>query len=166
MADSINNFIKSTHLFEKIKRVEYFVGTFIFLSTAIGITTIFMQYNNQRLIESTATPDDLDVINMKVNSAIRGYTSIHSANLERKIDCLRDTLDMVMETQQSILREFGDLNRYKICMNVGTSTTPVNHFTPIKDNDISDDEIAHEGYDNMPLNNATKCTKSSAWFLI
>ena len=76
ITETINNFIKNTKVFEKIKRVEFFIGTFFVISSAVGAFSIYMQYSNNKLIEDTATIEDLNVNKNIIVNSLSGYMNV------------------------------------------------------------------------------------------
>jgi hypothetical protein len=51
LSEIISNAIRNTKVFEKIEKIEFYIGSFVIMSTIVGLTNIYMNYNNSNKIK-------------------------------------------------------------------------------------------------------------------
>lgn len=57
ISETITNVFKKTKVFEKIAKIEFYIGSFVVVSSIIGITNIYMNYYNFNKIENLRRTD-------------------------------------------------------------------------------------------------------------
>lgn len=169
ISETITGVFKKTKIFEKMEKMQFLVGTFVMITSIIGITSIYMNYSNSNKIYQISY---LISENQETISNLNNVECIIK-KLENKIVQLEFKIDILLGNQKNIMNDIKNLPIYKIQkihgINVSTSTSA---FSPIKTNcnmnifyenkeilvnekinDVDDNELLDECYDSIPLNN-------------
>lgn len=166
ISETITGVFKKTKIFEKMEKMQFLVGTFVMITSIIGITSIYMNYSNSNKIYQISY---LISENQETISNLNNVECIIK-KLENKIVQLEFKIDILLGNQKNIMNDIKNLPIYKIQgINVSTSTSA---FSPIKKsninilyedteivdnhrkiNDADDNELLDECYDSIPLNN-------------
>lgn len=182
ISDTISDVFKKTKIFEKIESFEFYVGSFVFISSIIGIAGITVNYYSNKSINNKL--DKLNKIHKLVEQNNREICEIKNLLNENqsKISIIRDEYIMLFDRQQKITQEILNLPLLNICNinNNNISRESSDLSTLIEDTvekketiiqetkeiPIEEDELVNECYDSIPLSNAKKLTgiKSLIWF--
>lgn len=177
ITETITNAFKKTKVFEKLGKIEIYIGSFIVVSSIISLTSIYMQYSNMEKIK-------------RLEDKIEGSKNVLKQNIElnqhinllcyRKIvKHIKDGIDVSVDTQKKMIEKIMDVkllleNSKRELVSETTSMTDFNSVKSIdsidgwKDNiikqenvkEMEDDELLNECYDSIPLNNLKKNTTS------
>ena len=175
ISETISNVFKKTEVFEKIKKVKFYIISFIIVSSIIGLTSIYINYCNQDKIKN-------------LEDKIQGTENVLKYNIEinRKqnqliYNKLIDQLKNEIEITSKLIDKLNE-NQYFTPEMISTSTS-MSSFSPLRiilsprnddwnnhiimQDDIKemeDDELIKECYDSIPLNNLKKNTSLSWLF--
>lgn len=156
ISETIIGIFKKTKIFEKMEKIQFLVGTFVMVTSIIGITSIYMNYlNSSKICKISENQENIsNIIEIKDIARIK--------KLENEINKLELKIDILLENQKNMMNDITNLPIYKIQkiqgINVSTSTStfsPEKYFTIKKINDVdnNDNELLDECYDSIPLNN-------------
>jgi len=177
ISETITNAFKKTNVFEKIGKIEIYIGSFIIVSSIISLTSIYLNYSAtnkiQRLEEKIEGSKNVLKHNIETNRYLN--MSYHSKLIKQ----FRNQSNVLSDTQEKITEKILEIKSLipdskKEVVSVSTS---VSSLSPIKSIDsidgwkeniiqeddikaIEDDELLNECYDTMPLNNLKKNTTS------
>jgi len=176
ISETITTVFKKTKVFEKIGKIEIYIGSFIVISSIISLTSIYMNYCNMDRIK-------------KLEDKIEGCENIlkHNIQINRLENALHHhkiikNIKDGTTRQEKIIEKIMDMNlllqnskRQLISQTTSMSAlSPFKSIDPIdewKNNlihqedikyieDMEDDELMNECYDSIPLNNLKKNTNS------
>ncbi len=190
ISDAISDVFKKTKVFEKIQNFEFYVGSFVFISSIIGISGIAINYYNNQVINEKLSKLNrlLENNSRETNKTLAKYYDLsdkhHNEILKiaynngDKITEIRNEYIMLFDRQQNIIREILNLPLLnKDCISRELSNlSQLIEDTPEKKSEIivqetkeisvEEDELVDECYDSIPLSNAKKVTgiKSLIWF--
>lgn len=185
ISESITSVFKKSEVFEKWEKTQIYVTSFLFISSIVSLTSIYLNYINAK-----------DLYNIRLGMAENETTlesiirvnHIHSLNehckLKSEISTLGKQFSEIIENQKIIINHLEEIkNRYDVNSVIQTDTkssnTSINSFSPNKvpslviectldiseDNKEQDyDELLNECYDSIPLNNIKKNTNLSWLF--
>jgi hypothetical protein len=172
LSEMVTKALKKTEIFEKILKIEFYVGSFVLISTLMGITTIYMNFSNKNNIDTIKQDicENERVVKYNIESNHR-QNLLQYDNLKSEFFILNKKISELIEHQQNIinqLEEIKSINKSEehiICNHISTSTS-MSSFSPIKITntifeDVRDheyDELLNECYDTIPLNNLKKNT--------
>jgi uncharacterized coiled-coil protein SlyX len=184
ISETISIAFKKTKVFEKMGRMQFLFGTFVIITSFIGITNMYMSYlnltkMNEAFIKKSNSNESLHKLENKIeelekiigeNIHVIEKTNDNIKNLECKIHNLEEKITIY----QHSLNEIKDSVQIKIEKN-----TTMTSFSQTEDLEIKlghskcneeskynleeDNELINECYDNIPLNNAKKMTGFN-WF--
>ncbi len=172
LSEIVTKALKKTEIFEKILKIEFYVGSFVLISSVMGLTSIYMNFSNRNNIYTIKQDIDGSERVLKCNiETNRRLNSLRYDNLKSEFLILNNKISELIEHQQNIinqLEEIKSINKSEehiICNRISTSTS-MSSFTPIKITntifeDVRDheyDELLNECYDTIPLNNLKKNT--------
>jgi len=181
LSETITNTLKKTEVFEKIGKIEFYIGSFVILSSIIGLTNIYMNYHTtnkiKQLEEKLEGSENVLKYNIEIN---RKQLAICYNKI---IEQLKNETSASIDTQQKITEKLMEI---KVLMqnskkDVISASTSVTSFSPIKSvnsmddwkhniieqeefKKCEDDELINECYDSIPLNNLKKNTGLSWLF--
>jgi hypothetical protein len=173
ITNSISDVFKKTKIFEKIQRFEFYIGSFVFISSIIGITGIGINYYNNDLInkklDKLYNNKELNEIKeLKELNVIKELNEIKEILNENKnkVTEIRNEYIILFERQQKILEEILNINCYRennSRESILPDEIPINNTELISE---PDDELIDECYDSIPLSNAKKVPsiKNLIWF--
>ena len=190
ISDAISDVFKKTKVFEKIQNFEFYVGSFVFISSIIGISGIAINYYNNQVINEELSKLNrlLENNSRETNKTLAKYYDLsdkhHNEILKiaynngDKIMEIRNEYIMLFDRQQNIIREILNLPLLnKDCISRELSNlSQLIEDNPEKKSEIivqetkeisvEEDELVDECYDSIPLSNAKKVTgiKSLIWF--
>lgn len=191
ITESITNSLKKTEVFEKFGKFEFYVNSFLIITSIVGVTSIYMNISNIDRINNIKTDIQGNENILKYNIQInRKRNLIEHSNLKSEILILNKQLSLLLENQEKIINELEEMKLIKISeqnrlsINISkidciSASTSMNSFSPIKipaildenvsnvANDVTDhdyDELLNECYDAIPLNNFKKNTGLSWLF--
>jgi hypothetical protein len=180
ISETITNAFKKTKVFEKIGKIEIYIGSFIVISSIISLTSIYMNYCNMDRIK-------------KFEDKIEGCENILKHNIEinrlknalhhhKIIKNIKDGITISNDAQEKIIEKIMDMNLLlqnskRQLISQATSMTALSPFKSIASNDewkenvihgedikdMEDDELLNECYDSIPLNNLKK--KTNSWLI-
>ena len=188
ISETITNAFKKSKIFEKIEKFEMYFGSFLLITSIVGITTISINMLARQ-----------DIINIKENiegnenvlkyhiDVNRKRNLIEHCSLKSEILMLNNQLLLLLENQEKIISLLEDIkiiknsDEHRLSINISkidciSASTSMNTFSPIKiplldKNNITDDvkdqeydELLNECYDAIPLNNLKKTTGLSWLF--
>jgi len=152
---------KKTQLFEKLIKIEFYSGTFMILSSLMGLSCVYIHFFNGKSLHQIQRQ-----IEISENAVIY--------NMDVQIAKIDSKLSKILENQQFIIHQLDEMKSMKktedlmICT-TGTSMSsfspikiPTNIYDDIRENDY--DELMNECYDTIPLNNVKKNTGLSWLF--
>jgi hypothetical protein len=164
ISETITNVFKKTELFKKIEKIEFYVGSFVIVSSIIGITSIYMNYCNFNKIEN-------------LKEQIKGNENVLKYNIEINRKQNQVIYNKLIEQLKSEIENTSRLiDKIKVLKpEMISASTSVSSFAPLKvitshsnnhiiQEDIEDDELINECYDSIPLNNVKKTTGLSWLF--
>ncbi len=190
ISDAISDVFKKTKVFEKIQNFEFYVGSFVFISSIIGISGIAINYYNNQVINEKLSKLNrlLENNSRETNKTLAKYYDLsdkhHNEILKiaynngDKIMEIRNEYIMLFDRQQNIIREILNLpllNENCISRELSNLSQLIED-TPekkpeiivqeTKEISVEEDELVDECYDSIPLSNAKKVTgiKSLIWF--
>lgn len=131
---------KKTKVFEKLDKIQFYMGSFLLFTTVICMTSIAIQYSN-----TTAIYENTRIINNNKRDIID------------KINNLEDEIMKMMESRET--------KEDNILINKHQHQEKEDTDKPEdKDANNGDDELINECYDSIPLNNNKKITGIKKWF--
>lgn len=192
ISETITHAFKKTKVFEKIGKLEIYIGSFIFVSSIISLTSIYMNYCNmdklKRLEEQIEGSENVVKHNIEIN---RLQNSLCNHNI---VKYLKDLKTISLDTKEQVIQNIMEIkillqNSKKEIISRGTSMSLLSQVKSIdsidgwNDNNLEDtkedvenireeeddtkeqedDELLNECYDSIPLNNLKKNT--SSWFI-
>ena len=169
ISETIINVFKKTEVFEKIGKIgkmQFYVNSFLIISSIIGLTNIYINYCNidkiDNLEEKIKESENILKYNIKIN---RKQNQIIYNNL---INELKNEVELTSK----LFNQIKESKMYKPEMI--SASTSISSFSPIKiilppenndcDNniimqkEIEDNELLNESYDSIPMNNLKKNT--------
>lgn len=186
ITESITNAFKKTEVFEKIGKFEFYVNSFLIITSIVGVTSIYINILNRERIKDIKQDIQGNENVLKYNIQInRKRNLIEHCNLKSEILILNKQLALILENQEKIINELEEMKLIKISeqnklsINISkidciSASTSMNSFSPIKipallddnhSNNVADDvkdqdydELLNECYDAIPLNNLKKNT--------
>ena len=171
LSDMVTKALKK-EVFEKILKIEFYVGSFVLISSVMGLTCIYMNFSNSNNIDTIKQDIDGSERVLKYNIEInRKQNSLQYDNLKSDFFMLNKKVSELIEQHQSMINQLEEIKsikkpeEYMICNRISTSTS-MSSFSPIKITntifeDVRDneyDELLNECYDTIPLNNLKKNT--------
>jgi hypothetical protein len=186
MSETITTAFKKTKLFEKIGKIEFYVGSFIIISSIFTLTNMYMNYSNMNKIKHIEKKIEGSENKLKHNIEInRMENSLCNHKIVKYLKHIKSDLD---DTQQKIMEKIMEINMLfqiskKELISIGTSMSDLpkvrsidsidgwndsnNEVENIKEMEdfkvLEDNELLNECYDSIPLNNLKKNT--SSWFI-
>ena len=170
ISETIINVFKKTEVFEKIGKIgkmQFYVNSFLIISSIIGLTNIYINYCNidkiDNLEEKIKESENILKYNIKIN---RKQNQIIYNNL---INELKNEVELTSK----LFNQIKESKIYKPEMiSASTSISSFSQNLPPENHDIyvidkknnDDDELINECYDSIPLNNLKKNTGLN-WFL-
>ena len=180
ISETITNAFKKTKVFEKIGKIEIYIGSFIVVSTIISLTNMYINYCNMDRIKC-------------IEDKIEGTENVLKHNIEinrlqnslcnhKIINHIKEGTDISVYSYQTVIEKI--MNMKLLLQNskkdVISTTTSISDLSPIKTfksidsidgwkndvihqediKDMEDDELLNECYDSIPLNNLKKNTNS------
>lgn len=181
ITDTLNNIFKKSKIFEKLDKIQFYIGTFIFFSSMIGITSITINYinmnkiiQNEKTIKKNMSNIEEKIDNLKINEKIN--------KLNLKIDDMENKIIFLLDKQKESLDEIKNLPLLNILKkdSISRSTsissilddlspkkkfdeTEVFNSNIIENENNKDDELIDDCYDIIPLNNSKKVTGFKSW---
>ncbi len=190
ISDAISDVFKKTKVFEKIQNFEFYVGSFVFISSIIGISGIAINYYNNQVINEKLSKLNrlLENNSRETNKTLAKYYDLsdkhHNEILKiaynngDKIMEIRNEYIMLFDRQQNIIREIlnlpllnencisRELSNLSQLIEDTPEKKPEIIIQETKEIHVEEDELVDECYDSIPLSNAKKVTgiKSLIWF--
>lgn len=190
ISDAISDVFKKTKVFEKIQNFEFYVGSFVFISSIIGISGIAINYYNNQVINEKLSNLNMLLENnsRETNKKLAKYYDLsdkhHNEILKiaynngDKIMEIRNEYIMLFDRQQNIIREIlnlpllnencisRELSNLSQLIEDTPEKKPEIIIQETKEIHVEEDELVDECYDSIPLSNAKKVTgiKSLIWF--
>ncbi len=191
ITESITNAFKKTEVFEKIGKFEFYINSFLIITSIVGATSIYINILNRARIDDIKRDlqgtENILKYNIQIN---RKRNLIEHCSLKSEILILNKQLSLLLENQEKIINELEEMKLIKISeqnklsINISkidciSASTSMNSFSPIKIpavldencvsnvDDVKDqdyDELLNECYDAIPLNNLKKNTGLSWLF--
>lgn len=192
MSETITTAFKKTKLFEKIGKIEFYVGSFIIISSIFTLTTMYMNYSNMSKIKHIEKKIEGSENKLKHNIEInRMQNSLSNHKIVKYLKHIKSDLD---DTQEKVMEKIMEINMLfqiskKELISTATSMSDLPKVRSLdsiddwkddinkKDNIdelenikamedfkvLEDNELLNECYDSIPLNNLKKNT--SGWFI-
>lgn len=180
ISETITIAFKKTKIFEKIYKIEIYVGSFIIISSIIGLTNIYINYSTmnkiKRLEEKIESNKNVLKHNIETNRQLNtSYNSKLIKQIKNNSEILSDRQDKLTEKIIEIKSLLPNSKKEVI-----TTTTSMRGLHPVKSvdsidgwkeniiqqeqvKDMEDNELLNECYDTIPHNNLKKNTNS--WFI-
>lgn len=173
VSETITNIFKKTEVFEKIENIQFYLNSFVVISSIIGITSIYINYCNldkikclEYKIKETEKILNYNIkINRKQNQII--YNKLID-ELKKQVEISSKLISKITETQSfkpemiSASTSITSFSPLKITMPIETDDIVNQNDDWVNQNDYknnnidSDDELIKECYDSIPMNNAKK----------
>ena len=172
ISESITNVFKKTEVFEKIEKVEFFINSFIIVSSIFGLTSIYINYCNLNKIKNLEEKirETKDILKHSIEINLKQNLLSHENTITKLLENQNLNILLLQEEKQL---EFSK----KELISTSTSTSsllPLKIIIPhenddlknniIKQEEIEDNELINECYDSIPLNNLKKNTGLSWLF--
>lgn len=170
LTDALNNIMKKTKFFEKLDKIQFYVGSFVLFSSIIGIAGIFIQYsninNNKKIIDKIELKynENLHHLNNKISDL--EYKLVYLMdNQQNYLDKIKHSPLIIIGKQENIstsssISSLIDLSK----KNINEQNEENKQKCKIEQKDIiEDDELINECYDIIPLNNNKKITGIKRW---
>lgn len=185
LAESIDNAVKKTKLFDKLNRLEFLIGTFLMIPIvgmiSFGITNYYIHKQNKE--HHNENSELYDNLNESINE--------HTSRLESRIYKLEEKIMQLIEQQQLCIKEEEEYSLSESASDISSVTVITeDHMSSTmqidtvcievvseKNKEIcqekeddkhkeEDDELINECYDSIPMNNIKKITgvNSLFWF--
>lgn len=168
-------------VFDKWEKIEFYVSSFLLISSIMGLTTIYLNYSHTTdlcTIKQSIAKNDTTL------ESIVHVNHLHNLNeqckLNSELSTIEKQLSEIIENQKIIINHVEEIKNLNDIKFVNKSTnTSMNSFSPNKvsslviectldineDNKEQDyDELSNECYDSIPLNNIKKHTNLSWLF--
>jgi len=178
ISETITNAFKKTKVFEKLGKIEIYIGSFIVVSSIISLTSIYMQYSNMEKIKRLEEKIEGSKNVLKQNIDLNQHINVLSCR--KIVKHIKDVTDISVDTQKKMIEKIMETNLLllqnskKEFVSESTSMSAFHSFKSIdsvdgwKDNmikqedvkEMEDDELLNECYDSIPLNNLKKNTTS------
>jgi hypothetical protein len=185
-SEILTNAFKKTKVFEKIGKIEIYIGSFIVLSSIISLTSIYINYFTINKIKKLEDKIEASKNVLKHNiETNRQLNTSYNSKLSKQ---LKNQSEMLCDTQQKLTEKIIEIksilpNSKKELISVSTSVSslsPVKSVKSVKSVDsidgwkdniiqqenvkeMEDNELLNECYDTIPLNNLTKNT--TGWLI-
>jgi len=185
MSETITNVIKKTSLFEKIKNIEFYFGSFVIISSIVGITSLVMHYSNINQIKKNQ--EEIDILKKSIITNAKDIL-IGIEHLDEKLSKLDKVIVISLENQLNCLNEIKNLP----LLNIGkidklsrstsissifleSTLPPLQKSPPIildddwhiseqeEKNKYDENELNNDCYDSIPLSNIKKITGKKSW---
>lgn len=178
----VSNTLNTTEVFEKLLTIEFYTGSFVLVSSFMGLMSMYMFFSNNnymaRIRNDIEESEDVVKYNIEIN---RNSHTIQYDNIKTDLVILNKQLSELIENQQKMVIHFEEIliqmeenkikraEDYMMYNRISTSTS-MSTFSPIKitntnfedvrghDHDHDYDELINECYDAIPLNNLKKNT--------
>lgn len=186
MSGTITTAFKKTKLFEKIGKIEFYVGSFIIISSIFTLTTMYINYSNMNKIKNIERKIEGSENKLKHNIEInRIQNSLSNHKIVKYLKHIKSDLD---DTQEKVMEKIIEINMLlqnsqKELISKATSMSDLSQVQSIDSIDdleeninkeenikeledfkeLEDNELLNECYDSIPLNNLKKNT--SGWFI-
>jgi hypothetical protein len=107
ISEMVSKALKKTEVFEKILKIEFYVGSFVLVSSIMGLTCMYMNFSNSNYMASIRNDikesEDVMKYNIEMN---RKDNSIQYDNLKSDFFILNNKLSELIEHQQKIVIQF------------------------------------------------------------
>lgn len=177
ISETITNAFKKTKVFEKIGKIEIYIGSFIAVSTIISLTTLYINYFNIDRIK--LLEDKLEGTENVLKHNIEINRQQNALCHHKIVKHIKDSKAILIDSENKIIEKIMDVklllqNPKKDLVSETTSMSGFSSFKSIdsingwKENiikqedvkEMEDDELMNECYDSIPLNNLKKNTNS------
>ena len=103
LSECINNFFKKPEVFNKIEKVQFYIGSFVLISSIIGITGILLNYSNSNEINKLNKKIKDTELSIKDNVTLSRTLILNLT--ENKINQLKDKMYNLFEDNINSLYE-------------------------------------------------------------
>ena len=103
LSECINNFLKKPDVFNKIEKVQFYIGSFVLISSIIGITGILINYSNSNEINKLNKKIKDTELSIKDNLTLSRTLILNLT--ENKINQLKDKMYNLFEDNINSLYE-------------------------------------------------------------
>jgi hypothetical protein len=181
ISETISIAFKKSKVFEKIEKFEMYFGSFLLISTVAGLTCIAINVITGFKVDNIKKEIEGNERVLKYNIEInRKRNSIEHCSLNSEILILNKQLSLLLENQDKLINQLGEIKLIKkteenmLSINILkndyiSDCSSITTLSPIKNQEILDnncntikdqdyDELLHECYDNIPMNNCKKNT--------
>lgn len=168
ISETITNVFKKTQVFEKMEKIQFYVNSFVIISSVVGLTSIYINYYHldkiKRLEEKIQGSENVLKYNIEINR--KQFQIVYNKLIEQ--------LKNEVELTSKLFNQLKETQIYKPEMI--SASTSISSFSPVKiilpienddwnnNNIMEDDELMNECYDSIPLNNLKKTTGLSWLF--
>ena len=188
ISETITSAFKKTEVFEKFGKIQFYINSFLIVTTIIGVTSISINLLTRSEINDIKHELQGNENVLKYHIDInRKRNLIEHCNLKSEILILNKQLSLLLENQEKIVSSLEEMKliknseEHRLSINISKidcmpASTSMNTFSPIKipliletnnGDDVKDqeyDELINECYDAIPLNNLKKNTGLSWLF--
>lgn len=157
LSEMVSKALKKTEVFEKILKIEFYVGSFVFISSIMGLSCIYMNFSSNFTSSFKKQIEEND-------NKVKSDFFILNTNLAQLVEN-QQNITVQLEELKVYICELKSMNKSPDYNRISTSTS-MSSFSPIKitntifedagDHDY--DELMNECYDTIPLNNLKKNT--------
>lgn len=177
ISESITNTIKKTEAFEKLGKIEFYISSFVIISSIMGLTCVYMNYSTCKEIYNTKKQIQGNENVIKYNIEINRKRNLSEhCKIKSEILILGKQLSEIIENQKKIISQLDELKLLKntddikqtdiVSTSTSMSSFSQNNVPSLvieckldidEDNKDQDyDELLNECYDTIPLNNIKK----------
>jgi hypothetical protein len=189
ISETITSAFKKTEVFEKFGKIQFYINSFLIVTTIIGVTSISINLLTRHEISDIKEQIEGNEKVLKYHIDInRKRNLIEHCNLKSEILILNKQMALLLENQEKIISSLEEMkliknsDEHRLSINISkidcmSASTSMNTFSPIKipliletnngADDLKDqeyDELLNECYDAIPLNNLKKTTGLSWLF--
>jgi hypothetical protein len=166
ISETITNVFKKTQIFEKTEKIKIYINLFMIISSVIGLTSIYINYNNLSKIkileEKIKQSENVLIYNIEFNrnqNQIIYKRLIEQFKIELGISSkLIDKIKELQHLKPEMLSASTSISSFSPLRINLPSENEVWNLEKNTINELDDNELINECYDSIPLNNLKKIT--------
>jgi len=193
ITDSITNVMKKTKVFDELKNIQFYFGSFVLVSSIVGITSVVIHYFNAKNIEKNQKDisilrEDIITYNKNILLTIKQlYNEDKFVNLEKILENHFNILNEIKNLPLLSIGKIDKLSRSTSVSSIVLDSPPKKVFSinsdegwhiehkeqenkeqgnkEQKNKEQEQYDFFNECYDNIPLSNVKKVTGIKNWFV-
>lgn len=169
ITETITSVFKKTKVFEKMEKIQFYIGSFVFISSIIGLSSIYINYCNLNKIKNLEEKIEQSENILKYNIQItrRQHQIIYNKLIEQlknEVEMYSKLLNKITESQNFKPEMLSASTSMSSFSPIRIVLPPENNYCENNNCDIEDinifedNELMNECYDSIPMNNAKKTT--------